>query len=128
MRKDTPAQLRVRLKEPLRAKLEQSAQERRQSLNAEIVGRLEKSFSVWGQLDAAALRGEIRKALQKTMACQREIMKAKKEGALPQPIADMDGDLGECAYTLVEVLQLLEPRPRQNNAVLVDMPGPEESK
>jgi hypothetical protein len=47
------AQLKVRMKEPLRAALEKAAQERGVSLNAEIVHRLERSFDLEQRLKEA---------------------------------------------------------------------------
>ncbi len=38
-------QLKVRLKEPLRARIEKAASKQEHSMNTEIIGRLEKSFS-----------------------------------------------------------------------------------
>jgi Arc-like DNA binding domain len=40
----TPVQIKLRMKEPLRAMLEESARERGISMNAELVRRLERSF------------------------------------------------------------------------------------
>jgi Arc-like DNA binding domain len=49
----TNVQLKVRMKEPLRAALEKVAQERGVSLNAEIVYRLERSFDLEQRLKEA---------------------------------------------------------------------------
>jgi hypothetical protein len=57
-------QVGLRVKEPLRVLLEESARERGISMNAEIVRRLERSFEQPGPLDPFALRKELSTVLR----------------------------------------------------------------
>lgn len=62
-------QLKIRMKEPLRAELEQAAQERGVSLNAEAVDRLERSFRKDEDLYGSAITAVFVKMMAVLIQC-----------------------------------------------------------
>ena len=121
--------LNVRTTKDIREKLEAAARASGRSLTQELEHRLEQSFVVnpWAQLDAGGAASHVRETLKKIIQCQSAILREMNAGAkIPQSISDAALDLSGCNYELLEVLRMLTPKPRRNNAVLVDMPGPGE--
>lgn len=57
----------VRMQPDLRFKLEESAAANGRSMNAEIIARLEQSFSVQNQFDAAAVSAIIEQTIKSTL-------------------------------------------------------------
>jgi hypothetical protein len=113
----TTAQLKVRMKEPLRALLEDSARERGISMNAEIVRRLERSFERRDRvINGVALGAELYRVLTELGSFQRRINDAFSSdelGITPKRIRDevvsAALDLASSKDRVIQVLEALLP-------------------
>jgi hypothetical protein len=113
----TPVQIKLRMKEPLRAMLEESARERGISMNAELVRRLERSFERRDRvINGTAIGAELYRVLTELGLFQRRINDAfahDESGATPKKVRDdivsATLDLASSADRVIRVLQALLP-------------------
>jgi hypothetical protein len=108
------AQLKVRMKEPLRALLEESARHRGASMNAEIVRRLERSFERRDHaINGVAIGAELYLVMRELASFQRRINAALSSSqdalALREEIISAALGLSSSQDRIVNVLQALLP-------------------
>jgi hypothetical protein len=110
----TIAQLKVRMREPLRALLEESARQRGASLNAEIVHRLKRSFERRDHaINGVAIGAELYLVMRELASFQRRIntaLSSSEDGlALREEIISAALGLSSSQDRIVNVLQALLP-------------------
>jgi hypothetical protein len=110
----TIAQLKVRMREPLRALLEESARHRGASVNAEIVHRLKRSFERRDHtINGVAMGAELYTVLRELASFQRRIntaLSSSQEGpGLREEVISAALGLASSQDRIVNVLQALLP-------------------
>jgi Arc-like DNA binding domain len=110
----TTVQLKVRMKEPLRADLEKAAHRRGVSMNAEIVRRLERSFERRDHtINGVAIGAELYLVMRELASFQRRINTALSSSqdapALREEVISAALGLSSSQDRIVNVLQALLP-------------------
>jgi hypothetical protein len=118
-------QVKIRMREALRRKLERSALLRDHSTNAEALGRIERTFAQDEEIAAAAEKMEAREAELREMFQQQAEEQAKREAKYAMALRDsmlLTGMLGKPANVelMREIMWLIHKHP--------EWPAPDKKK